>query len=163
MREQLAALGIVLPTVSPPKGVYVPAVRSGRHVQVSGQVPMRDGELIATGRVGAEVTPEQARELSRQCALAALAALDSLLGPDVDTTVRVVKVVGYVSSADGFLGQAAVVEGAGELFLTAFGDAGRHACSVVGVGRLPLGAPVEIEVLFEVVDVVSPGAAPPFP
>ncbi|GAA2717237.1 MULTISPECIES: RidA family protein [Streptomyces] len=157
MRERLASLGITLPAVSPPKGVYVPAVRSGRHVQVSGQVPMRDGELIATGRVGAEVTPRQARELSRQCALAALAAVDAVAGPVA--SVRVVKVVGYVSSADGFLDQAEVVAGAGELFLTVFGDAGRHACSVVGVGRLPLGAPVEIEVLFEV---VSAEAAPRF-
>ncbi|PSJ25719.1 LysR family transcriptional regulator [Streptosporangium nondiastaticum] len=150
LRDKLSGLGIVLPAVSPPKGVYVPAVRSGRLVQVSGQVPMVGGELVATGRVGAEVTPDQARELSRQCGLAALVALDSAAGRA--TSFRVLKVVGYVASAERFLGQERVVDGASELFLTILGDAGGHARSVVGVGRLPLGAPVEIEVLFEVDD-----------
>ncbi|MEU4210812.1 RidA family protein [Streptomyces sp. NPDC026206] len=150
VRDRLAELGLALPSVSPPKGVYVPAVRSGRHVQVSGQIPMVDGELTAVGRVGAEVLPERARELSRQCGLAALAALDAVVGPA--TLVRVVKVVGYVSSAEGFTRQPAVVDGVSELFGAVFGDAGRHVRSVVGVGRLPLDAPVEIEVLFEVAD-----------
>ncbi|MFI9205529.1 RidA family protein [Streptomyces sp. NPDC053048] len=150
VRSRLTELGLRLPGVSPPKGVYTPAVRSGRYVQVSGQVPMAGGELVATGLVGAEVTAERARELSRQCGLAALAALDAVAG--LDTLVRVVKVVGYVSSKEDFTGQAEVVDGASELFGAVLGDAGRHARSAVGTGVLPLGAPVEIEVLFEVAD-----------
>lgn len=147
-RARLAELGLRLPCVSPPKGAYVPAVRSGYHVYVSGQVPMMDGELIATGRVGAEVTPERASELSQRCALAALAAIDTVVG--LDKVVRVVKVVGYVSSAEGFTGQPGVVDGASDLFVAVFGDAGRHARSSVGVADLPLGSPVEVEVLVEI-------------
>lgn len=145
---RLAELGIQLPDVSPPKGAYVPAVRTGSHVYVSGQVPMVDGELIATGKVGADVTPEQAYQLSRRCALAALAAIDAVAG--LGKLVRVVKVVGFVASADGFTGQPGVVDGASDLFVEVFGDAGRHARSAVGVTELPLGAPVEVEVVVEV-------------
>ncbi|MEV8536790.1 RidA family protein [Streptomyces sp. NPDC051211] len=147
-RKRLAVLGLKLPEVSPPKGVYVPAVCSGKFVFVAGQIPMSDGELVQTGRVGAEVTPERARELSRQCALAALAAVDSVAG--LESVVRVVKVVGYVSSAPGFTWQAGVVDGASELFVDLFGESGRHARSAIGVSILPLNAPVEIEVLVEV-------------
>jgi enamine deaminase RidA (YjgF/YER057c/UK114 family) len=147
---RLAELGLRLPEVSPPKGAYVPAVRSGSHVFVSGQVPMVDGELIATGKVGAGVSADRANELSRRCALAALAAIDAVAG--LEKVVRVVKVVGYVSSTGDFIGQSGVVDGASDLFVSLFGDAGRHARTVVGMGELPLGAPVEIEVVVEVRD-----------
>lgn len=145
---RLAELGLQLPPVSAPKGSYVPAVRSGSHVYVSGQVPMVDGEVVATGKVGAEVSPQRANELSRLCALAALAAIDAVAG--LDNVVRVVKVVGFVASAPGFTGQPGVVNGASDLFAEVFGEAGRHARSAVGVAELPLGVPVEIEVIVEV-------------
>lgn len=144
---RLAGLGLQLPGVSPPGGAYVPAVRSGNLVFVSGQVPMTNGRLAAAGKVGSDVTPERAMELSRQCALAALAAIDDIVG--LDKVARVVKVVGFVASAEGFTGQPGVVNGASELFLAVFGDAGRHARTAVGVAELPLGAPVEIEVTVE--------------
>ncbi|MFF0433737.1 RidA family protein [Streptomyces sp. NPDC004327] len=154
VRERLAGLGLRLPEVSAPKGAYVPAVRSGLHVFVAGQIPLSGGELTATGRVGAEVSVERARELSRQCALAALAAADSVA--PLEAVVRVVKVVGYVSSAPGFVRQATVVDGASELLVEVFGAAGRHARSAVGMSILPLDAPVEIEIVLE----VAPERAP---
>ncbi len=144
---RLAELGLTLPTVTPPLAAYVPAVRTGRYVYVSGQVPMADGALLATGKVGAEITPEHARELAARCALNALAAVDALVG--LAQVVQVVKVVGFVASAPGFTGQPAVINGASELFGAVFGDAGRHARSAVGVAELPLGAPVEVEVIVE--------------
>jgi enamine deaminase RidA (YjgF/YER057c/UK114 family) len=147
---KLAELGLSLPKVSPPGGSYVPAVRSGNHVYVSGQVPMMDGEIISTGKVGADITVERARELSRHCALAALAAIDSVAG--LDHVVRIVKVVGFVASAEGFSGQPGVVNGASDLFVAVFGEAGRHARSAIGVAELPLGSPVEVEVIAEVAD-----------
>ena len=136
------------PTVAPPVAAYVPAVQTGNHVYVSGQLPMADGKLLATGKVGAEVTAEQAKELARACALNALAAVDALVG--LDNVVKVVKVVGFVASAPGFTGQPAVINGASELFGEVFGEAGRHARSAVGVAELPLDAPVEVEVIVEV-------------
>jgi enamine deaminase RidA (YjgF/YER057c/UK114 family) len=145
---RLAELGLQLPGVSPPGGAYLPAVRGGNLVYVSGQVPMTDGELVAPGKVGTDITPERANELSRQCALAALAAIDAVAG--LDNVVRVVKVVGYVASAEGFTGQPGVVNGASDLFVAVFGDAGRHARTAVGVAELPLGSPVEVEVIVEV-------------
>ncbi len=144
----LAALGLELPPVSAPKGAYTPAVPAGRLVFVSGQIPLTGGRLTATGKVGAEVAPECAGRLSRQCALASLAAVESVVG--VDRVTRVVKVTGYVASAEGFTELSSVVEPAGELFVEVFGAAGRAVCSVVGMGDGPLGAPVEIEVVFEV-------------
>lgn len=111
---------------------------------------MENGELVATGKVGAGITPEYAKELSRRCALAALAAVDSVVG--LDSVLRVVKVTGFVASAPGFTGQPGVVDGASDLFLAVFGDAGRHARSAVGVAELPLGSPVEIEIVVEVTD-----------
>jgi len=145
---RLAELGLELPSVTPPVAAYIPAVRSGNHVYVSGQVPMVDGKLLATGKVGAEVSPEQAKELAARCALNAIAAIDALVG--LDQVVRVVKVVGFVASAEGFTGQPGVINGASELFGAVFGDAGRHARSAVGVFELPLGAPVEVEAIVEV-------------
>jgi enamine deaminase RidA (YjgF/YER057c/UK114 family) len=147
-KERLAELGLELPPVVAPVAAYVPAVRTGDLVYTSGQLPMVDGRLAATGKVGAEVTPEDAKELARRCALNALAAVDALVG--IDAVVRVVKVVGFVASAEGFTGQPAVVNGASELFGDVFGDAGQHARSAVGVAELPLGAPVEVELIVEV-------------
>ncbi|MGI5212932.1 RidA family protein [Plantactinospora sp. CA-290183] len=145
---KLAELGLALPEVVPPLAAYVPAVQSGRHVYVSGQLPLADGKLLATGKVGAGVSAEQAKDLAEQCALNALAAIDALVG--LETVVKIVKVTGFVASAEGFTGQPGVVNGASELFGTVFGEAGRHARSAVGVAELPLGAPVEVEVIVEV-------------
>ncbi|WP_091552514.1 RidA family protein [Micromonospora pattaloongensis] len=145
---KLAELGLTLPEVVPPVAAYVPAVQSGTHVYVSGQVPIADGQLLATGKVGAGVSPEQAKQLAQQCALNALAAVDALVG--LENVVKVVKVTGFVASAEGFTGQPAVINGASEFFVAVFGEAGRHARSAVGVAELPLGAPVEVEVIVEV-------------
>jgi enamine deaminase RidA (YjgF/YER057c/UK114 family) len=144
----LAALGLTLPAVVAPLASYVPAVRSGNHVYVSGQLPMVDGKLLATGKVGGDVSAEDARELAGRCALNALAAVDSLVG--LGAVTRVVKVQGFVASAAGFVGQPGVINGASDLFGAVFGDAGRHARSAVGVAELPLGSPVEVDVIFEV-------------
>ncbi|HEY7223015.1 MAG TPA: RidA family protein [Micromonosporaceae bacterium] len=148
IREKLAALGLDLPPVTPPVAAYVPAVQTGNHVYVSGQVPFVDGALLATGKVGAEVTPEQAKQLAARCALNGLAAVDALVG--LDRVTRVVKVVGFVASAPGFTGQAGVINGASELLGSVFGDASAHARSAVGVAELPLGAPVEVEMIVEI-------------
>jgi enamine deaminase RidA (YjgF/YER057c/UK114 family) len=147
-RARLAELGLTLPALTPPLAAYVPAVRTGNHVYVSGQVPMQDGKLLATGKVGAEVSPEDAAQLAARCALNAIAAVDNLVG--LENVVRVVKVVGFVASAEGFTGQPAVINGASHLLGEVFGEAGRHARSAVGVAELPLGAPVEVEAIFEV-------------
>jgi enamine deaminase RidA (YjgF/YER057c/UK114 family) len=149
-RARLAELGVELPAVTPPMAAYIPAVQSGRHIYVSGQVPMVDGALLAAGKVGGQVSPEQAKELAARCALNAIAAVDALVG--LERVVRVVKVVGFVASAEGFTGQPAVINGASEFFVAVFGEAGRHARSAVGVAELPLGAPVEVEVIVEVTD-----------
>lgn len=146
--DRLAELGITLPPVAAPVAAYVPAVRSGSQVLTSGQLPMVDGSLAATGKVGAEVTPEDAKVLARTCILNALAAVDSVVG--INTVVRVVKVVGFVASAPGFTGQPGVVNGASELLGEIFGEAGQHARSAVGVAELPLNGPVEVELVVEV-------------
>jgi enamine deaminase RidA (YjgF/YER057c/UK114 family) len=147
-RARLAELGLELPQASPPGGMYVPAVRAGSLVYVAGQVPMVDGKIAATGKVGAEVTLEEAYRLCQRCALAALAAIDQIA--DLDNVTRIVKVTGFVASVPGFTGQPAVVNGASELFVAVFGEAGQHARTAVGVPELPLGAPVEVEVVAEV-------------
>ncbi len=149
VEERLGALGLTVPAVAAPVAAYVPAVRSGNHVFTSGQLPMVAGALAATGKVGAAVTPEQAKELAATCALNAIAAVKAVVG-DLDTVVRVVKVVGFVASTPEFTGQPGVVNGASELLAVAFGDAGVHARSAVGVAALPLDAPVEVEILVEV-------------
>jgi len=146
--ERLAELGLSVPEVVPPLAVYVPAVRVGPFVYTSGQLPILDGALIATGKVGAEITAEQAGACAQQCALNAIAAIRSVVG-DL-TRVRIVKVVGFVASAPDFTGQPGVVNGASELFGAVFGDAGVHARSAVGVSVLPLDAPVEVEVIAEI-------------
>lgn len=145
---RLAELGIELPEVVVPLAAYVPAVRTGNLVYTSGQLPMVGGELLQTGKVGATVSPEDAKALARVCALNALAAVHSLVG--IDSVTRVVKVVGFVASAAGFTGQPGVVNGASQLFGEVFGDAGAHARSAVGVSELPLDAPVEVEIIVEV-------------
>jgi enamine deaminase RidA (YjgF/YER057c/UK114 family) len=147
-RERLAELGLTLPPVTPPVAAYVPAVQTGNHVYVSGQLPLVDGALPLTGKVGAEVSPEAAKELAARCALNGLAAIDALVG--LDRVVRVVKVVGFVASAPGFTGQPAVINGASELLGSVFGEAGTHARSAVGVAELPLNSPVEVEMIVEI-------------
>ncbi|MEO8776181.1 MAG: RidA family protein [Candidatus Nanopelagicales bacterium] len=149
VEDRLAALGHTVPQVAAPVAVYVPAVRTGSYVYTSGQLPMVSGTLAATGKVGAEVSPEQAKELAATCALNAIAAVRSIVG-DLDLVVRVVKVVGFVASEPGFTGQSGVINGASELLGAAFGDAGIHARSAVGVAALPLDAPVEVEIMVEV-------------
>ena len=144
---RLHELGLTLPTVATPAGAYLPARRSGSLVFTAGQLPFVDGALAATGKVGAEVTPEQGYDLARACALNALAAVDALVG--LDAVAGVVKVVGFVASAPGFTGQPGVVNGASELLGAVFGEGGRHARSAVGVAELPLGAPVEVELVVE--------------
>ena len=145
---RLAELGLTVPDVVPPVAAYAPAVRSGNYVFTAGQLPMRDGALIATGKVGDAVTPEEATACARQCALNALAAIRSMVG-DL-ASVRIVKVVAFVASTTDFTGQPGVANGASELFGDVFGDAGVHARSAVGVPVLPLDAPVEVEVVAEI-------------
>jgi enamine deaminase RidA (YjgF/YER057c/UK114 family) len=145
---RLKELGIELPEVAKPLASYVPAVRSGNLVYTSGQLPMQSGKLAATGKLGADVTPEDGKELARICALNALAAVDSLVG--IDAVTQVVKVVGFVASAPGFNGQPGVINGASTLLAEVFGDHGSHARSAVGVSELPLDSPVEVELVVEV-------------
>jgi enamine deaminase RidA (YjgF/YER057c/UK114 family) len=146
--DRLAELGITLPAVPAPAGAYVPANRAGDLVFTAGQVPFVDGKVAATGKVGAEIGPDEAKGHARTCALNALAAVDALVG--IDAVVRVVKVTGFVASAEGFTGQPLVLNGASELLGEIFGDAGKHARSAVGVAELPLGVPVEVELVVEV-------------
>jgi enamine deaminase RidA (YjgF/YER057c/UK114 family) len=146
--DRLAELGLTLPPVAAPVAAYVPAVVDGSLVWTSGQLPFVDGALPATGVVGdgeGLVPAQDAAQLARLCALNALAAIGSVA--DLDDVRRIVKVVGFVASAPGFTGQPAVVNGASELLGQVFGDAGRHARSAVGVAALPLGAPVEVEIV----------------
>lgn len=145
--EQLHQLGLELPQVAAPVASYVPAVKVGNQVWTSGQLPFVEGKLPATGKVGGEVTPEDAQSLARTAALNALAAIDAEVG--LDNITRVVKIVGYVASAPGFGGQPAVVNGASNLVGDLFGEAGIHARSAVGVAELPMDAPVEIELVVE--------------
>jgi enamine deaminase RidA (YjgF/YER057c/UK114 family) len=146
--SRLQELGIALPQLVAPLAAYVPAVRTGNLVYTSGQLPIDGGKLARTGKVGADVTPEDGKSLARICALNALAAVGSVA--PLDTVTRVVKVVGFVASAPGFNGQPGVINGASELFGEIFGDHGAHARSAVGVSELPLDAPVEVELIVEV-------------
>ena len=146
--HRLTELGIELPEVVAPLAAYLPAVRTGNLVYTAGQLPIVSGELTRTGKVGADVDPDDAKDLARLCGLNALAAVNALVG--IDVVKRVVKVVGFVASAPGFGGQPGVVNGASALFAQVFGDAGAHARSAVGVSELPRNAPVEVEVIVEV-------------
>ena len=147
--ERLVELGLAIPEVAKPLASYVPAVRSGQHVYTAGQLPLREGELITTGKVGGDVTEEQALECARQCGLNALAAVRAEIG-ELSAIKRVVKVVVFVASTPDFTGQPAVANGASDLFGEVFGEAGRHARSAVGVAVLPRDAPVEVELVVEV-------------
>jgi enamine deaminase RidA (YjgF/YER057c/UK114 family) len=147
----LAELGLELPEVAAPLAAYVPAVQSGRYIYTSGQLPTVAGKLALTGKVGAEVTAEEAKDLARLCALNALAAVKSVAG-DLDRIARVVRVVGFVASAPDFTGQPGVVNGASELLGEILGAKGVHARSAVGVAVLPIDAPVELELQVELAD-----------
>ncbi len=147
--ERLAELGHSVPAVVPPVAAYTPAVRSGSLVFTAGQVPMRDGELVAIGKVGDDVSVEQGIECAQQCALNALAAVKAEIG-ELASVSRVVKAVVFVASTPDFTGQPGVANGASELLAEAFGDAGVHARSAVGVASLPLDSPVEVELVVEV-------------
>ncbi|MEO7123750.1 MAG: RidA family protein [Lacisediminihabitans sp.] len=146
--DRLAELGLSLPEVAKPVAAYVPAVISGNLVFTSGQLPFTNGVLPATGKVGAEVSAEEAKEYARTCALNGLAAAASVIG-SLDRVVRVVKVVGFVASDPSFTGQSGVVNGASEFLGEVFGDAGAHARSAVGMAVLPLDSPVEVELILE--------------
>ncbi|MEY2900735.1 MAG: hypothetical protein RL247_901 [Actinomycetota bacterium] len=146
---RLAELGITLPAVAKPVAAYVPAMISGNLVFTAGQLPFVDGALVATGKVGAEVTAAQAADLARICALNALAAAHSVLG-SLDVVQRVVKVNGFVASAPDFIGQPQVLNGASEVLAEIFGDKGQHARAAVGVAVLPLDSPVEVDLILEI-------------
>lgn len=146
--ERLVELGIRLPAVAAPVAAYVPAIQTGNQVWVSGQLPFVDGQLPAVGKLGAEISVEQGEAYARLCALNALAAVDDLVG--IDRVARVLKVVGFVASAEGFIQQPAVINGASHLIGEVFGEAGTHARSAVGVAELPLNSPVEVEVIVEI-------------
>lgn len=147
--ERLAELGLSVPEVAKPVAAYVPAVRTGSYVYTSGQLPMRAGELMVTGKVGGEVTAEEAYACAQQCALNGIAAVKAEIG-DLARVRRVVKVVAFIASTPDFTGQPAVANGASELLGDVFGDAGVHARSAVGVPVLPLDSPVEVELVVEV-------------
>jgi len=147
--EKLAALGLSVPEVAKPVAAYVPALRTGNYIFTSGQLPMRSGSLMYTGKVGAEVSVEEAVECAQQCALNAIAAVKAEIG-DLGLVKRIVKVVAFVASTPDFTGQPGVANGASHLFGEVFGDAGVHARSAVGVPVLPLDAPVEVEIIVEV-------------
>lgn len=150
VEERLAAMGLTVHEVVPPVASYVPAVISGRHIYTAGQLPFVDGVLPKTGKVGAEVTPDEAAEFAATCALNAIAAIKSV--SLLDEVTRVVKMTCFVASAPDFTGQPAVANGASNLLLEAFGDIGAHARSAVGVAVLPLDAPVEVELIVELAE-----------
>ncbi|MCK0173877.1 RidA family protein [Mycolicibacterium sp. F2034L] len=146
--QKLNEIGLTLPAIAAPVASYVPAVRTANLIYTSGQLPLVSGTLAHQGKVGAEVTTEDAVEAARICTLNALAAIAALA--DLDSIVRIVKVVGFVSSATGFTGQPVVINGASDLLVSVFADVGQHARSAVGVAELPLNAPVEVELIVEV-------------
>ena len=147
VRAKLAEKGLTLPVAAKPVAAYVPAVRTGNIVFTAGQLPLVDGAMADTGKVGAEITQERAKELAEICAINALAAVE-LVAP-VDSIVKVVRIVCYVNGAPGFISQPAVANGASELFMHIWGDAGVAARSALGVAELPLNSPVEVELTVE--------------
>jgi enamine deaminase RidA (YjgF/YER057c/UK114 family) len=149
--ERLAILGLTLPVVTPPVAAYVPAVRSGNLVYTAGQVPVVEGQLLAHGKVGAQIGTQEAAALARTCALNALAAVVSVTGR-LNAIRRIVKVTAFVASAPDFTGQPQVANGASELLIEIFGEAGQHARSAVGMAALPMDSPVEVELIAEVRD-----------
>ncbi len=148
VKEKLAALGLTLPTAAAPVAAYVPAVKSGNLVFTAGQLPVLDGKLVLTGKVGSDVTAENAKKMAEICALNALAAIS--LVADIDQIEKIVRVGGFVNGAPGFVAIPAVVNGASELLIKLFGDVnGKHARTAIGVAELPLNAPVEIELIVQ--------------
>lgn len=144
--ERLAALGLTLPPAPKPVAAYVPAVRAGNLVFTAGQIPFVNGELKYKGKVGKDLTPEEGQESARVCCLNALAAIKGVIG-DLDQIAQVVKLTAFVNSADGFTGQPGVANGASELLVQVFGDAGRHARSAVASNELPLDSATEVELV----------------
>ena len=154
VEDRLAELGLTVPEVATPVAAYVPAIQDGRRIYTSGQLPMVSGAIVQTGKVGEGhglVPPEDAKKLAELCALNAIAAVKSIVG-DLDKVTQVVKLVGFVASDPAFTGQPGVINGASELMGKAFGDAGIHARSAVGVAVLPLDAPVEVEIVVALAD-----------
>ena len=148
VKEKLEALGLTLPTAAAPVAAYVPAVKSGNLVFTAGQLPVVDGKLVLTGKVGSDVTPEDAKKMAEICALNALAAIS--LVADIDQIEKIVRVGGFVNGAPGFVAIPAVINGASELLIKLFGDVnGKHARTAVGVAELPLNAPVEVEMVVQ--------------
>jgi enamine deaminase RidA (YjgF/YER057c/UK114 family) len=148
VKEKLAALGLTLPTAAAPVAAYVPAVRTGNLVFTAGQLPVVDGKLVLTGKVGSDVTPEDAKKMAEICALNALAAISLVV--DIDQIEKIVRVGGFVNGAPGFVAIPAVINGASELLIKIFGDVnGKHARTAVGVAELPLNAPVEVEMVVQ--------------
>jgi len=150
VRAKLAELGLTLPVAAKPVAAYVPAIRTGNLVFTAGQLPLVDGAIPSTGKVGTKVSVGEAKRLAQVCALNALAAVETVA--DVNKIVKVVRVVGYVNGEPGFISQPAVVNGASELYLQIWGEAGKHARSAIGVAELPLDAPVEVELTVEIAD-----------
>jgi enamine deaminase RidA (YjgF/YER057c/UK114 family) len=148
VRERLQELGLLVPVAAKPVAAYVPAVRTGSLIFTAGQLPLQDGQMVATGKVGQEVDVDQAKKLAEICALNCLAAVETIV--PIEKISRIIRVVGYVNGVTGFTNQPAVVNGASELFLNLWGDSGKHARSAVGVAELPLSAPVEIELTVEI-------------
>ena len=148
VRDSLRDLGLEVPVATKPVAAYVPAMRTGNLIFTAGQLPLVDGQMVATGKVGQEVDVEQAKKLAEICALNCLAAVETIV--PLEKISRIIRVVGYVNSATGFTNQPAVINGASELFLNLWGDSGKHARSAVGVAELPLNAPVEVELTVEI-------------
>ncbi len=148
VRNKLASLGLILPTAAAPVAAYVPAVKTGNLVFTAGQLPVVDGKLVLTGKVGSDVTPEDAKKMAEICALNALAAIS--LVADIDQIEKIVRVGGFVNGAPGFVAIPAVINGASELLIKLFGEVnGKHARTAVGVAELPLNAPVEVEMVVQ--------------
>ncbi len=148
IRDNLRDLGLEVPVAAKPVAAYVPAIRTGNLVFTAGQLPLVNGQMVATGKVGQEVDVEQAKKLAEVCALNCLAAVETIV--PIERIFRIVRVVGYVNGTAGFTNQPAVINGASELFLNLWGDSGKHARSAVGVAELPLNAPVEVELTVEI-------------
>jgi enamine deaminase RidA (YjgF/YER057c/UK114 family) len=151
IKAKIESLGLTLPVAALPVAAYVPAVKTGNLVFVAGQLPLVDGKIVKEGKVGKEVTPEEAKEMAQVCALNALAAI--ALVADIDQIERIVRVGGFVNGVPGFFAIPPIINGASELFIKLFGEVnGKHARTAIGVAELPLNAPVEVEVLVQLRD-----------
>jgi len=150
VRERLKELGLSVPLAAKPVAAYLPASRTGNIIFTAGQLPMREGSLVKEGKVGQEVTVEEAKNLAQLCALNCLAAVETIT--PIEKITRIIRVVGYVNGVSGFTSQPAVMNGASELFVALWGEAGKHARSAVGVAELPLNSPIEVELTVEVAD-----------